>query len=44
MPASTTPTMLSSPRAAVNPASGMISSEGIGGKTFSASIRKAMPR
>src|SRR5688572_6952579 len=34
---------LSSPRAAENPASGMISSEGIGGKTFSANIKTAMP-
>ena len=31
------------PRAAENPASGMISSEGTGGKTFSANMRSATP-
>ena len=44
VPASTTSTRLSSPRAAVKPASGMISSDGIGGNTFSANISSATPR
>src|SRR4051812_12181070 len=35
--------MFRSPRAAANPASGMISSEGIGGKMFSRNIRRMIP-
>jgi len=32
-----------SPRATMNPASGMITSDGIGGKTFSSSMSRATP-
>src|SRR3954471_4467255 len=35
--------MFRSPRAAANPASGMISSDGIGGKMFSRNIRRTIP-
>jgi hypothetical protein len=43
VPAATTSSGLSSPRAATKPANGMISSEGSGGKRFSASISSTMP-
>ncbi len=43
MPASRTPAGCSCPRAAAKPANGMISSEGMGGNTFSSSIRATMP-
>src|ERR671912_1851516 len=39
----TTPVKLSAPLAAEKPARGMMTSEGIGGKTFSSSMSSAMP-